>query len=299
MKKRLISLILIIAFCACFATCAWAVSKESEKAADYLFALGLFNGKETDNKGNPIYDLDGPLTRQEALVMLVRLLGSEQEAIAGQWEHPFTDVPAWASKYVGYAYTKGITDGIDDTLFGGETASTEAQYITFVLRALGYNDKEGDFSWNNPYKLSDSFGITVPAQDKKAQFNRGDAVNISYNALGKTRKGTHRTLNQVLQIRGVIPKTAAICLPSDGISIAVGDTAEVWVYQSDRYNKVELWADWTNGEKASLEWLGKWYSPARTAFTVKGLSPGTSTITVTYSNGGNEKAIDTMTVQVY
>ncbi len=298
MKTRITALALAMIFAIGLATGAAAASAKSEQAADYLYCVGLFNGKENDAAGNPVYDLDGPLTRHEALVMLVRLLGSEKEALAGQWKHPFKDVPAWAEKYVGYAYTKGITDGLDETHFGGENVSTEAQYVTFVLRALGYSDTNGDFSWNNPYKLSDSFGITS-AGEEKLQFNRGEAVCISYNALSKSRKGTHRSLEQVLKQRRVIPATETIRLPSEGISLAQGSSAEIWVYQSDRYNKVELWADWTNGEKASVEWSGKWPSPARTYFTVKGLAPGTTTITVTYSKGGNEKATESMTVQVY
>lgn len=51
------------------------------------------------------------MTRSEAVTMLVRLLGRENEALSGKWETPFTDVPAWAEPYVGLAYENGLTTG--------------------------------------------------------------------------------------------------------------------------------------------------------------------------------------------
>jgi hypothetical protein len=90
--------------------------------------------------------------------MLIRLLGKEAEATGSYWWHPFTDVDDWASSYVGYAYQKGITNGISATKFGGgATPSTAAQYVTFVLRALGY--VEGAYGDFNLERSLDSFGF--------------------------------------------------------------------------------------------------------------------------------------------
>ena len=44
--------------------------------------------------------------------MLTRLLGAEKTALAGNWKHPFTDVPQWADKYVGWLYQNGLTKGV-------------------------------------------------------------------------------------------------------------------------------------------------------------------------------------------
>lgn len=80
--------------------------------AQALYELGLFRGVGTLEDGSPDFALNNALTRQEAVVMLVRLPGEEQTAISGSWELPFTDVAEWAKPYVGYAYENGLTKGV-------------------------------------------------------------------------------------------------------------------------------------------------------------------------------------------
>ena len=69
---------------------------DTEAQAQMLYDLGLFKGTD---KG---FALEKSMTRAEASVMLTRLLGAEKTALAGNWKHPFTDVPQWADKYVGW-----------------------------------------------------------------------------------------------------------------------------------------------------------------------------------------------------
>ena len=74
--------------------------KTAETKADVLNTLGLFKGTENG------YELDKPLTRMEALIMLIRLSGKELDALYSmkEYEMPFTDAPDWekADKYLGY-----------------------------------------------------------------------------------------------------------------------------------------------------------------------------------------------------
>ena len=63
---------------------------DTEAQAQMLCDLGLFRGTENG------FELEKLMTRAEAAAMLTRFLGAEQEALAGDWEHPFTDVPQWA-----------------------------------------------------------------------------------------------------------------------------------------------------------------------------------------------------------
>ena len=172
------------------------VSKEELLATD-LKTLSLFKGvSETD------FDLDRAPTRVEALVMLIRVLGKESEALNGSWKHPFNDVPSWANKYVGYAYQSGLTNGISSTQFGTGNANA-AMYLTFVLRSLGYSDNGGaDFTWNNPYNLAKKIGI-LPARVNTTTFWRADVVSVSYAALQVPLKGTEQTLAQKLISMGV------------------------------------------------------------------------------------------------
>lgn len=153
-----------------------ANTTEAEVQASALKKLGLFKGvSDTD------FDLDRAPTRVEAIIMLIRVLGKESEVSGGNWSHPFSDVASWADKYVGYAYEKGLSGGISATEFGTGNANSD-MYLTFVLRALGYNDKLGDFAWNEPDSLAKSLGILPESVDTE-NFLRADVVHISWAAL--------------------------------------------------------------------------------------------------------------------
>ena len=194
--KKLLALALTLCLVLGLAPGAAAAGTEAEDAAGALYALGLFRGTGTDAEGAPTFELGRALTRSEAVTMLVRLLGRENEALGGTWETPFTDVEAWAEPYVGLAYENGLTTGTGETAFGGGERVTAAQYITFILRALGYDDASGDFAWDRAWELSDELGITGGEYGaaNSASFTRGDAALISLSALSQTLKGSETTL---------------------------------------------------------------------------------------------------------
>ena len=120
-----------LAFLMLFALCMPALAAESEaqEAAETLYELGLFKGTGTDAAGKPVFDLGRAPTRAEAVTMLVRLLGKEEDARSGSWEIPFTDVANWAKPYVGYAYANGLTTGVSETRFGGSVTDRCTCYI--------------------------------------------------------------------------------------------------------------------------------------------------------------------------
>lgn len=184
------------------APAAFAASSEATYAAESLHDLGLFQGTGTTADGTPIYDLDRKPTRNEAVTMLVRLLGKEEEAMNGTWDIPFTDVANWAKPYVGYAYANGLTKGTGATTFGGESLVTASQYITFVLRALGY-ESEVDFQWDKAWELSDQIGATLGEYDASSVFLRGDVAKVSLRSLEVAQKGKTETLAQKLIADGV------------------------------------------------------------------------------------------------
>lgn len=169
-------------------------------AAERLKALGLFQGVGTNPDGSTNFDLARAPSRTEALVMLIRLLGKGEEALSGSWTHPFTDVPKWADKYVGYAYENKLTNGISASKFGTDNASCQ-MYLTFVLRSLGYSDAGGkDFSWNSPEALALSVGI-MPEGIHTENFLRADVVMISEAALAAKLKDTSVTLSDKLKLQ--------------------------------------------------------------------------------------------------
>lgn len=170
-----------------------------------LKGLGLFQGVGTNPDGSTNFDLTRRPSRVEALVMLIRLLGKDNEAKNGDWKHTFTDVPGWADKYVGYAYEKGLTNGISATEFGTGEA-TGQMYLTFALRALGYSDAAGgDFSWKEPEKLAMDIEL-LPHRVNMSDFLRGDVALVSDSALSTRLKNSEKTLLDRLITDGAVMK---------------------------------------------------------------------------------------------
>lgn len=172
-------------------------------AAKQLYAKGLFQGTGTDEDGTPVFELDRTPTRNEAVTMLVRLLGKEDEAKSGTWDIPFTDVANWARPYVGYAYANGLTTGTSATTYGGSESVTASQYLTFVLRALGY-ESGTDFQWDKAWELSDQIGLTDGEYNANtANFTRGDVALISYTSLSVDKKPIDYTYLVQSDFRGI------------------------------------------------------------------------------------------------
>ena len=211
MKKRIVAFTVIITICLAIVPAA-AVSAEDDMtdAAVKLNTLGLFQGVGKSVYGVPNFALYRIPTRAEAVTVLVRLLGREAEANDGVWPMPFTDVPGWAQPYVGYAFANGLTAGIDAETFGSANEVTASQFLTFVLRALGYTSG-ADFEWDRAWILSDNLGITDGRFNAGTEtFLRGDVAEISFAALSATFKDTDKTLYAALIDNGVFTEDAAI-----------------------------------------------------------------------------------------
>ncbi len=229
--KKVIAFLIALALLCGVMPAALAASDEAIAAAEELFALGLFSGVGTNEDGTPNFDLDREPTRNEAVTMLVRLLGKEEEAKAGTWEMPFTDVAEWAKPYVGYAYANKLTYGTGETTFGGQSTVSATQYLTFVLRAMGY-DSGTDFQWNRAWELSDAIGMTDGRYNAESgSFLRGDVAIISTSALAALMKNRKETLAEKLIAEGVF--TEAQYLAAAGSGDEAGDW-KAWYEVDDR-----------------------------------------------------------------
>lgn len=199
--KKLISLVLTLLLLVGTVPAVSAAGTEQERAAETLYELGLFRGTGTNPNGTPIFDLDKTPSRNQAVIMLVRLLGKEDEALAGNWTLPFPDVPrnSTAYPYIGYAYANGLTNGTSATTYSGTNPIKANQYITFVLRALGYTSGK-DFSVGTAWEFSDAIGLTDGRYSAETKdFTRGDVAVISCSALSVNEKGTVVSLRQKLE----------------------------------------------------------------------------------------------------
>lgn len=173
--------------------------------ADALGDLGLFSGSTSG------YELERASTRAEGLVMLLRLLGEEQQAASYTGAQPFTDVPAWAERYVAYAYAKGYTSGMSATEYGSQRSLSLNDYMTFLLRALGYNDSAGDFAWSSAADTAVTRGILTQSHMEqiasRGTLYRDDIVFASYQTLFLPCKGGSQRLCDRLIAQGVFTQS--------------------------------------------------------------------------------------------
>ncbi len=181
--KRTIALLLALLLTLSL-TPALAASPEAEQAAQALYDEGLFKGVGNNADGTPDFALDRVPTRNEGVVMLIRLLNEELLAGLGNDPTPFTDLTDWAKPYVEYAYGRKLTTGTSETTFGGEDPLSVAQYLTLVMRALGYESGR-DFTWDSPWELAGKLGLIQNGDYSAAttDFTRADVAIISRRAM--------------------------------------------------------------------------------------------------------------------
>ena len=212
MKKRLSMLVMsLVLVLAVFTVSASAAVYEPEftDEAELLYDLGLFRGTGVNADGTPIFALEKPATRMQGLIMLIRLLGEEEEALAYEGPCPFTDVSGDSAKYAAYAYSKGYTSGTSATTFGNSALKSNA-FLTFVLRALGYDDAAGDFSYSSAILLAEKLELITRGEyvDGSATLYRDACAQIAHNALLTRPKGEEQMLVQLLLEGGEVEESA-------------------------------------------------------------------------------------------
>lgn len=193
--KKIISALLFIALIFTTPLAAEEISVY-EKKAEVLSAINILKGDEDG------FRLESSPTRIEAVIIMLRLTGSEQTALEKNLNHPFSDVPDWAGAYAGYAYAASITSGVSENEFGTDEPLTANQFAAFVLRALGYDDANGDFDVDSALKFAYDKKI-ISAKVNEKDFKRRDAVSVLYDVLGSKLKNSDITLAERLKSLGV------------------------------------------------------------------------------------------------
>ena len=174
-----------------------------ETNAHRLNALGLFLGTGSG------YDLGGSATRLHGIIMLTRMLGEEGAALSFDGPCPFSDVAAGKpSAYTGYAFAQGYTTGVSTTTFRPNGALSFKHYVTFLLRALGYDDGAGDFTFAASLDKAVEIGMMTRASadcilQKQYALHRGDLVDLSVSALTTPLADGSATLAESLAKKGV------------------------------------------------------------------------------------------------
>lgn len=195
--------------------------------AQMLHDLGLFQGTD---KG---FELEKVMSRGEAAVMLVRLLGAEKEALTNNHKSPFTDVPEWLSPYIGWLYQNKLTAGTSKTTYSPSSIIICDQYAMFLQRALSS-------------KMTSDYQTTLLPQAimelAKTPLTRGNAVEVSARALEQEVSTGCETLAEVLIGNGIFTEDALIKASKDVYSteqLYRGMLAEfpINIYFRQNYNK--------------------------------------------------------------
>ncbi len=194
-----LSLLLLLPHTAAFAA-------NDEQFADSLYQLGVFYGTENG------YELSRALTRAEGVAMLVRMLGAEDEAAQlSDTSTPFTNVPDWAAGSIAYAYENGLVAGIGDNQFGSSQSMTAQMYTVLMLRALGYTEADGDFTYAQALSFAESLGLldeAIVSDITSGTFTRGDAVELTYYTLRFPVQDSSTLLVEQLRSDGQLDATA-------------------------------------------------------------------------------------------
>ena len=183
--------------------------------AGALRDMGMFKGSDLGYGSG--YDLERAPTRIEGLIMFLRLLGEEQAAQAYTGDCPFVDVPDWCRAYTAYAYAQGYTKGVGKDaagrmIFGPQNTITAGEYVTFLLRTLGYRDSgaDPDFAWNTSLAKGRETGVLTELEYQRLTerpFLRAQVAYLSYFALTAPRKDGGILLDS-LDSRGSIDRAA-------------------------------------------------------------------------------------------
>ena len=173
--------------------------------AEALKAIHLFRGSLTGYGSG--FDLEVSPTRLQALIMFIRLMGEEDEALAYAGTTPFTDIAAGSepARYVGYACSKGYTNGYTKTTFRPSQKVNAYQYVEFVLRALGYSST-GTTDLTGTLDRAVGCGVLTAGEEAmlaRDAFLRAELVYVSWYALDAQVSGTEQTLRQTLLSKGI------------------------------------------------------------------------------------------------
>ena len=199
-KKRTLSLLLTLTLIITsfgFTNMSYAADNIYTPYADALNMLGVFEGTDQG------YELDRAPTRLEGLILFIKMLGEQDQLLSIQTlTTAFDDVPAWGSAFAEYAHAKGYTSGIAPRQFGSMNDIQANSYMTYLLRALGYEISAGDFNWATAIEDAVQLGV-INTQDAKTlneeSFTRGHVAYLSYKTLSTNLKSSDQTLFEKLE----------------------------------------------------------------------------------------------------
>ena len=214
MKKHILAISLIFVIIGGLITPVFANGNlRYQEEAKKLYELSLYKGISEDTY-EP--DLEGMLTREQSTIILLRLIGEEDDALKMTQAEvkialaPFKDaklVSDWAKNQVAYAVKKEIMKGYNG-LLDPQGGLKGIQYASLLLQAIG----EQDFEYRSALDKLVVIGALKTGVDTirfdKEQLTRDDVVGLSYAMLTvKTENG--KTMIENLVENGEVSRVKA------------------------------------------------------------------------------------------
>ena len=179
----------------------------TDEIAERLWCLGLLCGC-----GSASFELDRWISRAEAAVLGVRLLGLEEQAQRTRPRHPFRDVPAWADGAVGCLWENGLLDDTGGGLFHPDHMESAERFARILLTALGWRNPRDGRLPHPAAETARALGILPYPAD--VPLTRAAAVRSLYRTLCTPMRGRHATVADRLTAAGKLdPAGAAALLP--------------------------------------------------------------------------------------
>jgi hypothetical protein len=196
-------------------TCSTLVSAASEPQindkAKILNNLSILVGNGVD------FNLNGQLSRSEAIAFIIRMMGQESFVINNKDKYSattFSDVKKtdWFASTVGYAVEQKLVVGFPDGKFHPNDKISEKSFLLLLLGVLGYKSTT-DFTWDTIYSFAADVKLVDQNYDNftkdNLQYKRKDVVKALYTSLLLTHKQTNKTMIDMLDPTHVLVPSLA------------------------------------------------------------------------------------------
>ena len=269
--KKILAFTLALAMVLSTMTVTFAASKEVEALANLKLLLNTTDA-----------EVNAELNRAVGLAMVLKALGYTQEdANAKAADNKFTDMEkaAWAKGFATLGEELKLTNGVsvEPKLFAPMEKLSKKSFVTFMLRALGYDANE---AWAKAGELAKEAKLVEDATLEDASFTKGEAAVVMYNALKakvqKDEKG--RTLAEKLVADGKMNKELAV---ANGLVSGEPEKLEVAEVKADNLREAVVTFNGTV-DKATAEKVGNYKATGKTFGKAK-LMEDNKTVVLTLS----------------
>ena len=228
MKKRMAVLSLVLCLTISALPYARALEGEGERAVNTLAALHLVIGTPDG------YAVNDAATQEQAATLIVRLLGEQEAAQASLRWCGWTGVPSWARMAINYCADHELILPSEYIPNGMLDAN---QWCTMLLRAVGFRDDLGAFTWQNAALTAQRIGLI--SQTLSGELTRGTMFETALEALRYTHRLENQSMLERLIAKGLCSRETAQSLglfPQKLTARQIADSCTSAVFCIDLYH---------------------------------------------------------------